>query len=431
MSGMWARGPSLQLGSNHSRMPQAATGGGAPGSTHQAHRALDSAMRAALVTTSSSSSRQSDPPPSLDHVSRALKESLFTPTFLDVKFFAFSRRSFPDDATFRVDRPQHVLGISSVLRRTDYFDKLLSGGFSEATAQRVSLDAPFPEDQPPYSDDYDYESDSDLEDEEIVDVDLDEAGSSTYRGKRRALTEGPSSTSTHSYAGHCQQIVIKDVAYHTWRALIFYLYTGKVYFLPLKSEGEQQRAAELERALGEEQSVPPCSPKSMYRLAEKYGITDLQDLAFEAIRSKLSTRNIVAEVFSRFTSRYDRIREIEINYLCANYVDVSASLASMTERIVQGEFPHAAEALKTVLGVTMRAASSASSPPRGPDISPVKRSKPLLPSAPRRQSIRGNVAPPPFRTAVPQLFGRASSPSPQPTFWTYQVPNHSIGDDDD
>lgn len=40
-------------------------------------------------------------------------------------------------------------------------------------------------------------------------------------------------------------------------------------FLPLKSTLDEDRAAELERALGDENAVPPCSPKSMYRLAEK------------------------------------------------------------------------------------------------------------------------------------------------------------------
>ena len=46
------------------------------------------------------------------------------------------------------------------------------------------------------------------------------------------------------------------------RACIFYLYTGKVNFLPLKSEGLiPVKPLQANHA-------PGCSPKSMYRLAE-------------------------------------------------------------------------------------------------------------------------------------------------------------------
>ena len=47
------------------------------------------------------------------------------------------------------------------------------------------------------------------------------------------------------------------------RALIFYLYTGEVAFAPLKSQGVD-RPNELAIA-----QVPLCSPKSMYRIADK------------------------------------------------------------------------------------------------------------------------------------------------------------------
>ena len=36
--------------------------------------------------------------------------------------------------------------------------------------------------------------------------------------------------------------------------------------------------------------------------SQQYGIVDLQALAFDAIQSRLSPKNIVQEVFSRFTS---------------------------------------------------------------------------------------------------------------------------------
>ncbi|TFY58912.1 hypothetical protein EVJ58_g6109 [Rhodofomes roseus] len=249
------------------------------------------------------SNTQKQPEPSLPFLERALKQSLHSPTFLDVKFFAFSRRSYLGDGSIRVDRPQHVLAISSVLKQTDYFENLLSGGFAESNAVRVPIDAPFPDDRAPFSDEYDYDSDSDLDDEEAPDSDMDIV---KIHSQGEGSVAGPSGSNSGNlaYGGvQCQQIIITDVAYLTWRAFVFYLYFGKVNFLPLKSTQDEDRAAELERALNNENAVPPCSPKSMYRLAEKYGIVELQTLAYEAIRIRLSTKNIVQEVFSRFTSR--------------------------------------------------------------------------------------------------------------------------------
>lgn len=50
---------------------------------------------------------------------------------------------------------------------------VLSGGFSESSSIRLSIDAPFPEDKAPFTDEYDYDSDSDLDEEEVADCDID------------------------------------------------------------------------------------------------------------------------------------------------------------------------------------------------------------------------------------------------------------------
>ena len=55
------------------------------------------------------------------------------------------------------------------------------------------------------------------------------------------------------------------------RACIFYLYTGKINFLPLKSEGASQRTFGMLTA--GDFAPPPCSPKSMYRVAESVRIS--------------------------------------------------------------------------------------------------------------------------------------------------------------
>ncbi|KZT65972.1 hypothetical protein DAEQUDRAFT_730896 [Daedalea quercina L-15889] len=359
---------------------------------------------------------------SLPFLERALKQSLHSPTFLDVKFFAFSRRIYLGDGSIRVDKPQHVLAISSVMKKTDYFEKLLSGGFAESNAIRVPIDANFPADKAPFSDEYDYDSDSDLDDEEVSDNDMDVIRIHSRESEQSGAGPSGSGGDHLSFGGvQCQQIIITDVAYLTWRAFVFYLYFGKVNFLPLKSTEDQDRAAELERALNDENAVPPCSPKSMYRLAEKYGITDLQTLAFEAIRSRLSAKNIVQEVFSRFTSRYERVRELEIAFMRSHYSELGGALSSITDRLVQGEFPYAAEVLKTLLDIKNESNNSKGSSNTATSLASTIRTTRspafLLPGG-RRSHSRGNVAPPPFRTSYHALF---SPPQPTTTATTAPV----------
>ncbi|CCL99841.1 uncharacterized protein FIBRA_01865 [Fibroporia radiculosa] len=381
------------------------------------------------------STNSSQPVTSLTLVERALKESLHSPTFLDIKFYVFSRRSYMDDSgVVRIDKPRHVLAISSVLKKTDYFEKLLSSGFAESNAGRVPLNAPFPEDVSPYTDEYDYESDSDLEDEEPSDFIEDVAMLTSHSdGKDKKPSGRPqvSEFSDHPLGGTCQQIIIKDAAYHTWRAFIFYLYFSKVNFLPLKSEDEHTRVEALIRALGDPEAVPPSSPKSMYRLAEKYGITELQTLAFDAIRLQLSTKNIVREVFSKFTSRYEKVRELEIAYLRSHYAEVEDTLSTVMDRLVQGEFPYAGEVLKTLLNSKMETTTQPgqSSTSKGFK-SPTSNAKPDSIALTRRtQSIRGNNAPPLFRSSYHALFSQPQSSSSVPS-WTTFNPNE-LGDDDD
>ena len=59
-------------------------------------------------------------------------------------------------------------------------------------------------------------------------------------------------------------------------ACVFYLYTGKVNFLPLNSQGKAERQfAMLTAKVG---AAPACSSKSIYRLAESVcGILSIFD----------------------------------------------------------------------------------------------------------------------------------------------------------
>jgi len=66
---------------------------------------------------------------------------------------------------------------------------------------------------------------------------------------------------------------------------------------------------------------PPCSPKSMYRLADKLAMEDLKKRAFDAVKAGLSTVNIVNEALSYFTSRHPDVQKMELDILVEKYCE--------------------------------------------------------------------------------------------------------------
>lgn len=54
----------------------------------------------------------------------------------------------------------------------------------------------------------------------------------------------------------------------------------------------------------------PVSAKSVYRLADKLDLPALKMRAFQHICSQLTSLNIPAEVFSRFSSTFDDVRKV-------------------------------------------------------------------------------------------------------------------------
>ena len=55
-----------------------------------------------------------------------------------------------------------------------------------------------------------------------------------------------------------------------WEALLFYVYSGKIAFAPLRSEGAEERMLAMKQHKHDHPHQPPLvSPKSVYRLADK------------------------------------------------------------------------------------------------------------------------------------------------------------------
>ncbi|KAJ7612773.1 hypothetical protein FB45DRAFT_1036982 [Roridomyces roridus] len=264
----------------------------------------------------------------------ALEDTLTGKELVDVKFYAFSRRGADG-----VTHPLPLFAKTSLLRGfSDDLNAMLDGhGFSESAI--VDLDKHQAE-QDRFTE-YGYESDSDLDsDQETDEMELIPTSETKDKVKPGLGVRNG------------RVLVLKDTAFKTWKALLYFLYTGRVHFCTLKSQEPQESVV-----VG-----PTCSPKSMYRLADKVnlpvstliqlfdssklGLEDLQALALASISSHLSEQNILQEVFSSFTSVYPAIQELQVGILVSNFSDkATEGLDEMTKKICEGEKPYCADTL--------------------------------------------------------------------------------------
>lgn len=106
-------------------------------------------------------------------------------------------------------------------------------------------------------------------------------------------------------------------SYSTFRGLLHYLYTDSIQFAPLAStyyaardhasatdqlfpwpsrrafllaHSPQQQASSA--GIGPGQAAGPCSAKAIYRLADKMGLAELKERAYEHIVQSLTPQNV-------------------------------------------------------------------------------------------------------------------------------------------
>lgn len=180
-----------------------------------------------------------------------------------------------------------------------------------------------------------------------------------------------------------RKVVVRDAAYATYKALLYYLYTDTIAFAPLHSRfyshatssddksdvlgGEldladgasatyaasdaeaspvrsstntapgssfakdRRRAQHLRQYFIDEYcavhtNVPaPCSAKSMYRLADKLQIPELKKRSQQELANNLTVDNIVWEAFSGFNSQFPTIRKMETDFLLKHWNEVKST----------------------------------------------------------------------------------------------------------
>ncbi|KAH0581858.1 hypothetical protein H2248_011537 [Termitomyces sp. 'cryptogamus'] len=238
----------------------------------------------------------------------ALAKSLLGEEIRDVRFALFNRRGDND-----VTDPRIIFANSSLLRgHTRVLDDLLKDSTAWVTGIELAGLA--------YNA-YDYELDSDLE-------------STSSTGGEAHTYQKKFKPQTRQLGDDEQAILVPDTAFSTWKALILYLYFGKLHFKPLT------RTASC-RVETNDCDVA-CSPKSMYRLALKIGHEELQKLSLEAIIGDLTEDNIVEELFSHFTSMYPEVQKAELGVLILllKEPNVTQMLTDKIKNVTMQALPH-------------------------------------------------------------------------------------------
>ncbi|KAF7293960.1 hypothetical protein MKEN_01459800 [Mycena kentingensis (nom. inval.)] len=244
---------------------------------------------------------------------------------IDLKFYAYNKRV--GAAHVADPRPiyANITLIRGVSARLDEAIDDWTHGFAEATL--VDIDATTCSRSE--NTNYLYDDDSDLEDGDgdLTDCEADggagegstaEPAIAAQATGSQAVASGSTTPAGRVRLGH--KIEITGYAYDTWVALIHYICTGQVVFRKIGVVEDE-----------EDDAMPTTSPKSMYKLADEYGLDDLKSLARASISSQLTEANIVRECFSKFTSLFSEIRVLQVDYLLARlgHPQIRADMAIM------------------------------------------------------------------------------------------------------
>lgn len=143
---------------------------------------------------------------------------------------------------------------------------------------------------------------------------------------------------------------INETSFNTFRAFLYYLYTGFISFAPLTSSFfvpttpktaassspspstlEQRRLEARNSLVGEymrryRNRPVPVSPKSIYAVAKKYEIPALEAQSLSRINKAIVNPYVATtELFSAFTRVNDSIRETQIAQVINAWDDVVRS----------------------------------------------------------------------------------------------------------
>ncbi|KAG2130712.1 hypothetical protein DEU56DRAFT_982052 [Suillus clintonianus] len=280
-------------------------------------------------------------------ISTLLRKSLLG-ELLDTQFYLFSARSKHGNIRVAAEIRSLFANDEGLTAGSKFFSGLLSAKtLKDPALIEVPLEHHPASEEILSLNDYGYASDSDLDEGE----EEDETNETVQDNEKLELQANVSAGTTPLIKNYAtkgvyrttpnRKILVTDTAFNTWQALLYYLYTDEIVFAPLRSQGSQT-AAQL--GLGK---PPPCSPKSMYRLACKIEQDVLRDKALAAIQSSLTEHNILQELSSSLTSRFPLILEMEVESLFQHITSATVmnDFPTFIKRIGGADLPHGVDIL--------------------------------------------------------------------------------------
>ncbi|GAA6017405.1 hypothetical protein JCM10207_005623 [Rhodosporidiobolus poonsookiae] len=167
-------------------------------------------------------------------------------------------------------------------------------------------------------------------------------------------------------------VKIEDCSYETFRALLKHMHDGAVHFLPsfatylvyrqsfMPSPANEApiSLAMWENAHNDEWFQHRSSPHAVYRLADRYFVHSLKDIARKAIVRFLTPETAAYELFSQLSMDFTDVQKPILDYVHDNWDKVSSTSAMKTalELVGAGQLPGGAAVIgKLFLGLQKKA----------------------------------------------------------------------------
>nr|XP_031861911.1 uncharacterized protein CI109_002741 [Kwoniella shandongensis]KAA5528983.1 hypothetical protein CI109_002741 [Kwoniella shandongensis] len=204
--------------------------------------------------------------------------------------------------------------------------------------------------------------------EGVADITMEEEGVKEVLTQKRALKsqssqeENAASSSSAIGSGLSMgprktRVMVRDAAWSTWWAVLYWIYTDIIFFAPLSSSFQHNPKNRTSTTTGIQSDDPktrldwihhwmaehhvedppanpeydvtlgprPVSAKAIYRLADKLDLPALKLRAFQHICSQLTSQNVPAEVFSRFSSTYEDVRKVQVAFFLKHWGEIKKS----------------------------------------------------------------------------------------------------------
>ncbi|KAH8916008.1 hypothetical protein BT69DRAFT_824630 [Atractiella rhizophila] len=146
-------------------------------------------------------------------------------------------------------------------------------------------------------------------------------------------------------------IPILHTCYSTYKAVLWYLFSGSIDFATLSSIAQADRIVGADASYapkvetserknlkrkryvqdaprdiipkGIKQGIIPVSPKSVFKIAHAYEIGSLKTAALKNLESQLTPHNVLLELLSDCSNTYEEVRGVHIRYLVKHWVSLS------------------------------------------------------------------------------------------------------------